>query len=304
VGAKIRRPAPDGATQRDELLKAGHAPGSRIVSMAGGVYLAAGTDLGPPAQELAAQGDLRIVAGPGSLDLLLGYLPSVAARTALTGVTVDLGLLTEPAAWLRPIAGLLPMFGVQVEGVEPEPAPAAPRTAPATPAPEPDAEQQYRAGFYDRVGRRPAAEPRTEFARDADGERAELEWSLNTLAGHGVQWLDKGFDFLDAGTPEAREQILIDAIRDAPAGPLRALAGLIRGVDAHPERDMPASFMARAVHLALTGRADEGVRLVSGTWRTAYPSYKRVREAVLTRPTVSAEERGALAALVMALLTC
>jgi hypothetical protein len=371
VAAKTRTAEPDGATLRTELLKPGHAPGGRIISMAGGVYLAAGTDLGPPAQELAAAGDVRVVAGPGALELRLADLPSVAAKAALTGVTVDLGLLTEPAGRLRPVAGLLRLFGADVDGVEPATGPdgsapggsvtvpggsatrpdgSAPdgsATAPGAPAegaattgvagldrlpatlppveltplatprpaepatagepelePEPDARQQYRAGFYERVGSPAPAEPENGFAADAEGERAELEWSLGTLAGHGAQWLDKGFEFLDAGTPEAREQILIDAIREAPAGTLRALSGLIRGVDAHPERDMPVSYAARAFHLALNGRAQEGAGLVREHWRASYPARDRVREALVARPAASVEERVALSTIGAALLDC
>ena len=339
---------PASGPARTELVKPGHAPGGRLIPTADGVYLATGTDLGPPAAETAADGDFRVVAGPGSLELLMAYLQSAAGATSLAGVTVDLGLLTEDTPALQPIATLLPLlFGVGVDGVETGAAPGSPAAPPAqspaatstttsglatqlpstlppveltplaTPPPAPapaelhldagsleaDPEDMFRADLYDRLGSVPAPDPVDGFAGGIEGERAAVHWSLQTLAHHGEQWLNRGVAFLDEAEPVAREGLLLDAVRDAPTGTLLAFSRLIRGVSADPERDLPLSNALLAVHRALSGDSEAGAATIRATWWKAFPSRDLLVEALLARSS-SAAERADLYGVGVALMIC
>ncbi|GAA5179166.1 hypothetical protein GCM10023322_08350 [Rugosimonospora acidiphila] len=349
VAAEARQSGPKASgSARTELTKAGHAPGGRLIPTADGVYLAAGTDLGPPARPTATEGDFWVVAGPGSLELLMAYLQSAAGATSLAGVTVDLGLLTDDADTLRAVAAGLPLlFGVQVDGVETDVAPAsetAPNadstattgtttsdaighlpttlppveltplaTRPPAEAPsgleldtgsiEVDPEDLFRADLYDRLGSVPAPAPVEDFPDSLDGERAAVHWSLQSLAHHGEEWLDRGVAFLDTVEASDRERLLVDAVREAPTGTLLAFSRLIRGVSAHPERDYPVSVAVGAVHLALTGNVAEAVEKIHATWKNEMPAREPLIDA-LVRRSVTGTERAALSEIGVALVTC
>ncbi|WFE48812.1 hypothetical protein [Micromonospora sp. WMMD1155] len=267
----------------------------------------------PGAERLTVDAPLRVrflSEAAGKIATGIAYLTSTAQKAAV-GVAIRSAAATTSGTTGAPSTtagtdgmGLVPSTLPPVEVTPMTPPRPAEQPATVQPEPRPDARQQYRDGFYERVGSTPPAEPGNPFGSDLAGERAELEWSLNTLAAYGTDWLDQGFRFLDEGSPEVRAQILVDAIRTAPAGALGAMSGLLRGVSAHPEWDMPVAYAARAVHLALTGRAEAGTGLIHRHWRLSYPPRQVVREALVARVAGSDEDRVALSVIGVALVTC
>ncbi|WP_433534607.1 hypothetical protein ACQPZK_20785 [Micromonospora sp. CA-249363] len=267
----------------------------------------------PGAERLTVDAPLRVrfvSEAAGKIATGIAYLTSSAQKAAV-GVAIRPAAATTSGTTGAPSTtsgtdgiGLVPSVLPPVELTPMTPPRPAEQPATVQPEPRPDARQQYRDGFYERVGSEPPAEPDTPFGSDLAGEQAELEWSLNTLAAYGTDWLDQGFRFLDEDSPEVRAQILVDAIRTAPPGALGAMSGLFRGVSAHPEWDMPVAYAARAVHLALTGRAEAGTGLIHRHWRLSYPPRQVVREALVARVVGSDEDRAALSVIGVALVTC
>ena len=266
-----------------------------------GAALAAATgkfDTLPGADRLNADDPLRYrfldeLAGKAAAGI--AHLTRSAQSAAVTGE------IRASAALARPLPATLPPVELTPLATPPPAAPPAePATAPAAPV-HPDA--AFRAGLYDRLGSVPAPDAVDAFGDGPAGEQAAVHWSLQTLAHHGREWLDRGVAFLDEADPAARERLLVDAVREAPADSLLAFSRLIRGVAADPERDLPISVALRAAHLALAGDAETAATLMRTTWRNAFPSREALIGALAGR-SASGAERAALAGLGVALVTC